>query len=103
MKKVSDKQKKIYAGWLDVKVRRIRYLIEKYEDSLCEYCGRHGKRHGGGLYMLDGHHIIKRSQGGSNNDDNCYICHRICHTKIHDQNIKVQQEDFQGFKKEMEL
>ncbi|MBU1704430.1 MAG: HNH endonuclease [Nanoarchaeota archaeon] len=41
----------------------------------CEYCGDH--------YTLDVHHIIERSQGGSNSYNNlivlCAKCHRMAH------------------------
>lgn len=87
--KISKKQQKKILVWRGIKSRRAAYLTEKYGFVPCEYCGSSG-----GYLQLDGHHIDKNRN--NNTDENCYLCHRICHSEITDGNITVKQEDFQG-------
>jgi hypothetical protein len=82
-------------------MERTQYLIEKYGYLICEYSGERinnlslcysGEDDGWG------HHI----DGNRNNTDktNIYIVKFKYHRKITEQHIKVQQEDFQGRKRD---
>jgi hypothetical protein len=92
LKKISDKQRRKLAEWRLITEQRILQLIDIYGYPICEYCGGYEGKHE--FWRLDGHHI----DGNRNNNtpENCYIVHRICHSKITDNNIKVKQLDFQG-------
>lgn len=92
LKAKSDKQKQRDYLWQRIKVNRIVFLTEKYGAAIREYCGR--AVFASDLGMLDGHHIDTNRR--NNTPENCYICHRICHSYIHDHNLIVKQEDFQG-------
>jgi 5-methylcytosine-specific restriction endonuclease McrA len=48
------------------------------EIILCEVCGKRG---------VDLHHIIYRSQGGSDDVDNIICLSRDCHTKAHNNEL----------------
>jgi hypothetical protein len=85
------------AQWRSIIMERAKYLIEKYGFLICEYSGET-------ITVLSsvpddmnegwGHHINK------NRADcqiwNCYIVKYKYHSQIHDNNIEVHQEDFQG-------
>jgi hypothetical protein len=86
---VSKKQAAKNRVWSEIKKNRIEFLAAKYGAPICEYCGKHVL-----LGTLDAHHIDE--DRNNNTPENCYICHRFCHSHITDNNIKVQQLDFQG-------
>ncbi len=92
IKRVSKKQQIKLNKWRAITLERATYLAEKYGYALCEYCG--GAEGGHELTSFDGHHIDKNRR--NNTQENCYICHRICHGKITDENLLVTHEDFQG-------
>ena len=46
----------------------------------CEACGKQGRIDGGGY---DLHHIVYRSQGGTDEVENCILLCRRCHDKAH--------------------
>ena len=94
LKKKSTKQKERDDEWAKAKVQRRRHLSHKYEYDICEFCGKVGYVGNTGLYHLGGHHIDRNRS--NNTEENCYSCHRICHSYITDNNIAVQQEDFYG-------
>ena len=48
------------------------------QKGLCAFCDQPLDRSG------EGHHVIKRSDGGPTTLDNCQIAHDRCHTKFHD-------------------
>ncbi|KKN71849.1 hypothetical protein LCGC14_0417030 [marine sediment metagenome] len=65
---ISPEQKQINIEWDAL----VGYLAENRADWECEIpCG--------GRYNLQGHHIIKRSQGGLHNAGNCLIACHDCH------------------------
>jgi len=90
----SLKQLERDAEWFKVKLARAQFLAQKYNKPICEYCGR--PSWGNELGLLDAHHIDLNRR--NNTEDNCYLCHRVCHGKIHDNNIRVKQLGFEGIK-----
>jgi len=94
IKPISDKQKKKLQEWAIIKEGRCVELYQKYGYVPCEYCKGEVNFIKDSLWCADPHHIDK--DRNNNTMENCYICHRICHSKITDNNIKVQREDFQG-------
>lgn len=93
---VSPKTRARNLLWRKITNERILFLRNKYHRTLCEYCGEFGYPFQDGLWGLWGHHM----DGNRNNcvKKNCYIAHNACQTVIHDNNIKVSQEDFRGLK-----
>ena len=83
--------------WRIICVERAQYLGIKYDRLICEYSGETIRNL---TTVADdpedawGHHI----DGDRDNCDasNCYMVKYKYHRLIHDNNIKVQQEDFQG-------
>lgn len=94
LKKRSEKQRQRYIKWAQARYKRCVEIETKYGKVICEYCGRPGW--GNELGILDGHHMDRNRS--NNTPENCYICHRVCHGKIHDKNIKVKQFGFEGLK-----
>ena len=74
---ISDKQKEKNKQWKAITDRKVKDL-----NNICQWCGRFG-------WLLDGHHIIKRRYG-IDTYENCYICHRLCHGFIEDNNVDVR-------------
>lgn len=90
IKPISDKQKIKNALWNKITNGRCEKL-----GYICEYCGKRGQRiNSEALDWLDGHHIQRRSRGRIDTEENCYICHRVCHSYIEDHNIIVSQGDY---------
>ena len=97
LKPMSDKQKERNTEWQRIKFRRCALLAEKYDFTPCEYCGAPGILYVGrheDLNGFDPHHID--GDRNNNNESNCYICHRKCHSFITDNNVQVEQEGFEG-------
>ncbi|KKN60899.1 hypothetical protein LCGC14_0527700 [marine sediment metagenome] len=91
LRRVSSKQKKKNTLWSKVKRERITYLREKFGYLPCEYCKAN-------VTEPDAHHID--GNRNHNIDTNIYITDRLCHSFIEDNNLKVTQEDFQGYRGE---
>ncbi len=89
LRRVSKKQKEKNKLWSKVKAERVTYLTEKYEYLPCEYCKQ-------SVSNPDAHHID--GNRNHNTPDNIYLAHRLCHSHIELNNIRVSQEDFQGLK-----
>ena len=85
---LSDKQRAKNELWGEITDERV---IE--ENHICQWCHQRGSRLFPRLHShLDGHHIVKRSQGRIDTPENCYIVHRFkCHGEIDDNNVDVQQ------------
>jgi len=92
LKKIGDKARKNEALWYRIKLARLHFLTEKYDRPICEYCGR--PSWGNELGHLDAHHIDGKHKKST--EDNCYICHRVCHDIIKAERIKVKQLGFEG-------
>ncbi len=78
--------------WRKSKHARAIAIAKIYGVVICEYCGT--PAWGNDLGILDGHHIDH--DRSNNTEQNCYICHRICHSTIEDKRIKVKQLGFEG-------
>ena len=78
--------------WRKAKHDRAVVIARKYGMVICEYCGR--PAFGNELGILDGHHLDQDRR--NNTEENCYICHRICHSRIHNKGLKVKQLGFEG-------
>lgn len=91
IKPISDKQKEKNRIW-----NKITDEVCEELGYICQYCGKKGQRTVPERFdYLDGHHIIKRSQGGRNVKGNCCIAHRIpCHRYIDDHNVRVAIGDY---------
>ena len=86
LKPQSDKAKLKYKEWLGVKRDRVKLLNEKFGFLPCEFCQKpitYGQ-------VYDGHHNTHRSLGGKSDLENARILHRVCHSKVHDQNLSVE-------------
>ena len=94
LKLKSDSQKIRDALWQRIKFARVLFLVAKFEHALCEYCGR--PAWGNELGILDAHHLDFNHR--NNTEDNAYICHRVCHSHITLNRIKVKQLGFEGVK-----
>ena len=94
LKPKSGKQKIRDKEWSQAKLIRRGEIESRYDYVLCEYCGRPPWENE--LGILDGHHMDNNRR--NNLPSNCYICHRVCHSKITDNNIKVKHFGFEGLK-----
>lgn len=89
LKKKSSQQIIRDAVWYRIKYARALFLMAKYDGAvICEYCGKPA------WGIMDCHHIDKNRR--NNTEDNAYICHRICHSEIHNKLIRVKQLGFEG-------
>ncbi len=85
--------------WKKLCLERARHLIEKYGYIICEYSGETITTLSSVPNDLDegwGHHIDHNR--GNCTLENCYIVKYKYHSLIHDKNIQVQQEGFEGVK-----
>ncbi len=85
------------ATWRLICVQRGLYLIQKYGFLICEYSGETIRSLSSVPNDLDdgwGHHI----DGNRNNQNpqNVYIVKYKYHSLIHDHNLEVKQEGFEG-------
>lgn len=58
-----------------------RFVLGR-DDWKCRNCGRGD--------MLDPHHVIYRSAGGSNHPNNLLTLCRVCHNDIHDGRLRIE-------------
>jgi len=96
-RRVSVKILERNGNWRLICLERAQYLAGKYGHIVCEYSGETIRNLTSTFNSPDdawGHH----RDGNRNNctPSNCYIVKYKYHRFIHDNNIKVQQEDFQG-------
>jgi len=73
---VSPRQAALNEEWREITDSKAREL-----GFICQWCHRPGG-------YLDGHHIIKRRYN-IHTKENCYVCHRLCHSFIEEHNIDV--------------
>lgn len=73
---LSDKQREKNRIWREITLLKWAELGRK-----CQWCGEYVRE-------PDGHHIIKRRYN-IHTKENCYVCHRFCHSFIEDNNIDV--------------
>lgn len=97
LKPVSAKTAKRNSRWRQICLAKADYLINKYGHIICEYSSesvRTLSSTGNDLNDAWGHHI----DGNRNNCtiENCYIVKYKYHRYIHDHNLKVRQEGFEG-------
>ena len=81
IKPISAKEKARRRKWNEL----VLYLIQFRARGKCEECHRSPDFRG-----LQGHHIIKRSQGGEDTKENCEILCGRCHA-IKGHNLKEVQ------------
>lgn len=96
LKKKSQKQIERDVTWHIAKIERAKFLIAKYGRVICEYCGR--PAWGNELGVIDAHHIDRNRR--NNTEENCYLCHRICHSSIHEKRLKVKQLGFEWLREQ---
>jgi len=77
LRKVSSKQ-----AILDKEWRETTLLKWAEQGRKCSWCSRH-------ITYPVGHHIKRRSRGRNDSLENCYVCHYVCHSEIHDNNVDV--------------
>jgi len=94
LKKKSSKQIIRDLLWQSVKQERLKVLEEKYEAPICEYCGKPAYNSIFGILIA--HHIDQDRR--NNTEENCYICHWVCHSDTHLKNLRVKQLGFEGIK-----
>ena len=85
LRKISKKQAEKNKLWKLITITKAINL-----GYICQWCGKKG-RFDGSMNSLSGHHIIKRSQGRLDTDENCYVCHWLCHQFIDDNSIDVSK------------
>jgi len=95
LRRQSDKTRQNEILWYRIKLYRLHFLTEKYGRAICEYCGR--PSWGNELGHLDAHHINGNHKNST--EDNCYICHRVCHDEIKRLRLKVKPLGFEGIKR----
>ncbi len=77
--KVSDKQKARNAEWAKAKRERENLIIDVFGYVSCEWCKKPRD-------VTDGHH--NDWNRAHSTVGNCRLVHRICHTWIHDHNVR---------------
>lgn len=94
LRTISDKQAAKQAKWnvfTDTKIEK--------QGPYCQWCGEWGDRKHGYRHLC-GHHIIPKSAGRIDTEENCYIVHenypmgvnkQPCHSFITNNNIDVRQ------------
>ncbi len=85
LNRMSDKAKEELAIWIRVKTKRMLKLQEKFGFVPCEYC-HSAIEPNSYSYYAEGHHLDRNRR--HNCLTNCRLLHAICHTFIHDHNIK---------------
>ena len=81
---ISDRQRERNAKWKKITDQKALNL-----NHICQWCGKLGRRDDP-FNPLEGHHIIKRSYR-IDTWENCYLCHRLCHSFIEDNSIDVRE------------
>ena len=81
LKPIGQKQREKNAEW-----KRITDERAEEENYICQWCGKSGRRDDE-FNPLDGHHSQRRSRGRIDTPENCYLCHRLCHSEIEDNNV----------------
>ncbi len=71
--------------WLQVKVDRMLKLRQKYGYIPCEIC-RKEITDSSELFIADAHHLNRNRR--KNTLDECRILHRVCHSMVHDKNVR---------------
>jgi 5-methylcytosine-specific restriction endonuclease McrA len=90
IKPISDKQAIKNKLWNEI-TNRVCFEL----GNICQYCGKRGQRLDPEVWdYLVGHHMVSRARGGDYAKENCYICHKICHSTITDKNIQVAIGDY---------
>ena len=87
IKSISKRQAKKNSAWNDL----VFILFLNRAEGVCELCGRSGG--------LQGHHIIKRSQGGKNIASNTLILDGLCHKRADNPNsaMKIDGVEYPPF------
>lgn len=57
-------------------MKKVRQIVIKRDKSTCRLCQSHN--------MLELHHIVFKSHGGKDTEQNLITLCRACHTKAHD-------------------
>ena len=81
LRPISDKQRERNKDWMVIKSLKLS------QGKRCQWCGlREGTNE---LWRFDLHH--KDGNRRNNTYDNAYLCHRVCHSFIHDHNVDVSK------------
>jgi 5-methylcytosine-specific restriction protein A len=67
--------------------RHVRAMVLARDNMTCRWC----KRPGG---ALDPHHILRRSQGGTDDQANLVSLHRLCHSYVHEHPAEAKARGF---------
>jgi 5-methylcytosine-specific restriction protein A len=67
--------------------RHVRAMVLARDNMTCRWC----KRRGG---ALDPHHILRRSQGGTDDQANLVSLHRLCHSYVHEHPLEAKARGF---------
>lgn len=65
----------------------VRNFVLARDRMTCRWCGVKGG-------ALDCHHILRRSQGGKDEERNLVSVHRLCHGAIHDNPAEAKRRGF---------
>ncbi len=91
LKKVSDKTRERNIKWAKIRLEKIQEQIKERGYAYCEECNMWGYVdlvEGVEFKYLDAHHKDWRRSNCTK--ENCKICHRICHERLHLSNIKEE-------------
>lgn len=66
--------------------RIVNKKLLKDKKGVCELCGKKGQ--------TEKHHIKTKGSGGNDTKDNLIEICRVCHTKIHQGEIKINRKEY---------
>jgi RNA-directed DNA polymerase len=76
--------------------RRRLLRLWKAQQGICPVCNQKITE----LTGWHNHHIVLRSKGGPDTDDNCVLLHPNCHHKIHNLKLTVMKPRLEGGERE---
>lgn len=82
-------------GFANVKA----YVLHR-DGYQCQHCKGHGRKQLTKDVKLHVHHIVKRSEGGSERPDNLVTLCKVCHDKLHAGSIQLNVKVTKGFRAE---
>ena len=85
LSRMSERAKREQKVWLDIKVKRMIALHEKFGFIPCEYCKKAVDGYSQ-LYTPEAHH--NDGDRRNNTAKNCRILHRYCNQIVEDRNVK---------------
>ena len=67
--------------------KNLKSYVLVRENCFCQLCGKTSSK----TDKWNLHHIIQRSNGGTNKPDNISLLHKSCHDKLHKQGLKLKK------------